>query len=100
MTGSDCVKRPLCPSIRPFFIVLRSAPGGGRANGGSEPVAAAEFSANKVAVFAKSPTQRGDLNLQVLLRDNDAWPRTAQKFVFGDQRSVGFQQDQEEIEGA
>ena len=25
MTGSSCVKRPLCPSVRPFFIVLSSA---------------------------------------------------------------------------
>jgi hypothetical protein len=25
LTGSSCVKRPLCPSVRPFFIVLSSA---------------------------------------------------------------------------
>jgi len=74
-------------------------PGDGRANCNSKPVAAAELGADKVAVFAKSLAQRGNLNLQVLLRDNDAWPDTAHKLVFGDQRSVGLQQDQEEIEG-
>src|SRR5712671_7526573 len=79
---------------------LTSTPGDGRANCPSEPVAAAELSADKVSVFAKSLAQRGDLNLQILLRDNDAWPHTTQELVFGDQRSVSLQQDQEEIEGA
>jgi hypothetical protein len=77
-----------------------SNPGDSRANWGSEPVAAAELSADKVTVFAESLAQRGDLNLQIFLRDNDAWPHTAHELVFGDQRSVGLQQDQEEIEGA
>src|ERR1700736_3316044 len=79
---------------------LTSTPGDGRANRASEPVAAAELGADKVAVLPKSLAQCGDLNLQVLLRDNDAWPHTAQELVFGDQRSVGLQQDQEEIERA
>src|SRR5260221_5436898 len=74
---------------------LTSTPGDGRANGSSEPIAAAELSAYKVAVFAKSLAQCGDLNLQVLLRDNDAWPHTTYELVFGDQRSVSLQQDQE-----
>src|SRR5215831_20716935 len=74
-----------------------STPGAGRANWGSEPVAAADLSPDKVPVFAKSLAQRGDMNLQVLLRDNDARPHTAHKLVFGDQRSVGLQQNHEEI---
>ena len=52
------------------------------------------------AVFAEGLAQGVDLNLQVLLRDNNAWPHTAHQLVFGDQRSVGLQQHQEEIEGA
>ena len=95
-SGNQPLTRPVPPSRR----ALTSTPGDGRANCGSEPVAAAELGADKVAVFAKGLAQRGDLNLQVLLRDNDAWPHTAHKLVFGDQRSVGLQQDQEEIEGA
>ena len=77
---------------------LTSTPGDGRANCGSEPVAAAELGPDKVAVFAKSFAQRGDLNLQVLLRDNNAWPNTGHKLVFGDQRSVALQEDQQEID--
>jgi hypothetical protein len=80
--------------------VRTRARGDGRANCYSEPVAAAELSADKVAVVAKSPAQRKDLNLQVLLRDNDAGPHTTHQLVFGDERSVGLQQRQEEIEGA
>ena len=53
---------------------MTSTPGDGRADWGSEPVAAAELGPDKVAVFAKSFAQRGDLNLQVFFRDNDAWP--------------------------
>jgi hypothetical protein len=79
---------------------LTSIPGEGRTNRGSEPVAAAELSADKLAVFPESPAQRGDLDLQVLLRDNNAWPHTTHKVVFADQRSIGLQQDQEKIEGA
>jgi hypothetical protein len=88
--------RPAPPSRRP----LASTPGGGRANCGREPVAAAELGADEVAVFTKSLAQREDLSLQVLLRDNDAGPHTAHKLVLADQRSVGLQQHQEEIERA
>ena len=84
----------------PLRRALTSTPGDGRANCGSEPIAAAKLSADKVAVFAKSPAQPRDLNLQVRLRHNDTRPYTAKQFVFGEQRSVGLQQDQEEIEGA
>jgi len=85
--------------VPPSRRALTSTPGDGRADWGSEPVAAAELGPDKVATFAKSFAQRGDLNLQVFFRDNDAWPHTAHKLVFGDQRSVGLQQDQEKIEG-
>jgi hypothetical protein len=86
--------------VPPSRRALTSTPGDGRANCPGEAVAAAELSADKVAVFAKGLAQRGDLNLQVLLRDNDPRPHTADELVLGDQRSVGLEQDQEEIEGA
>ena len=84
----------------PSRRTLTCSPGDGRANCGSKPVAAAELGADKVAVFAKSLAQRGDLNLQILFGDDNSWPHTAHELVFGDQRSVGLQQDEEEIEGA
>src|SRR5580700_485350 len=79
---------------------LTSTRGEGRTNRSSEAVAAAELGPDKIAVFAKSLAQLGDLNLKVLLRDDDAWPHTAHELFFGDQRSVGLQQGQEEIESA
>src|SRR5260370_40387152 len=87
--------RALTRSVPPSRRALTSTPGDGRADWGSEPVAAAELGPDKLAVFAKSLAQRGDLNLQVFFRNNCAWPNTAHKLVFGDQRSVGLQQDQE-----
>src|ERR1700680_3363263 len=92
--------QPLPRPAPPPRWALASTPGGGRANCGREPVTAAELGADKVAVVAKSLAQREDLSLQVLLRDNDAAPDTAHKLVLGDQRSVGVEQYQEEIEGA
>jgi hypothetical protein len=86
--------------IRPVPGSRRELTREGRANWGSEAVAAAELGPDTVAVFAKCFAQRGDLNLQILLRDDDAWPHTAQELVFGDERSVGLQQDQQEIDGA
>jgi hypothetical protein len=86
--------------VLPSRRALASTPGDGRADCGSEPVAAAELGADKVAVFAESLAQCGNLNLQVLFRDDDARPHTPHKLVLGDQRSVGLQQDEEEIEGA
>jgi len=68
-------------------------------NRGSKPVPPAKFRADQIAVVAKSFAQLKDLNLQILVGDNDPWPHTAHKLVFGDQRSVGPQQDEEEIEG-
>ena len=69
----------------PLRRALINIPGGCRANCGSKPIAAAELSADRVAVFAKSPAQRRDLNLQVRLRHNDTRPYAAKEFVFGDQ---------------
>src|SRR5271165_6253888 len=93
---TEALARPMPPSRR----ALTTTPGDDRANSGSESVPAAELGADKVAVVAKSLAQREDLNLQVLLRNKNAWPHTAEKLVFGDQRSVSLQQDQEEIKGA
>jgi hypothetical protein len=45
-------------------------------------------------VVAKRLAQRADLDLQVLLRDGNTRPYTAKKLVLGDQRSVGFDQNQ------
>ena len=67
---------------------------------GRETVAAAELGPDKVAVFAKGFAHRGDLNFQVLIRHSDARPDAVHELVFSNQRSVGLQQDQEEIEGA
>ena len=68
---------PLIARALSLRRVLTSIRGEDGANGGSEPVAAAELGPDKFAVFAKSFAQQGDLNLQVLLRDDDAWPPTA-----------------------
>ena len=89
---------PLIWQVPSWCRALTSTPCDGRANCGSKPIAAAELGPDKIAVFAKSLAQREDLNLQVLLRDNDAWPHAAHELFFGDQRSVGLQQGQEEIE--
>jgi hypothetical protein len=70
-------------------LALTSTRSDGRADGGGEPVAEPEFSANKIAVFAKSPAQRPDLNLEVVLRDHYAWPDALSQLAFGDERSVG-----------
>jgi hypothetical protein len=79
---------------------LTSTRGEGRTNRSSEAVAAAELGPDKFAVVAKSFAQRGDLDLEVLFRDNDAWPHAVHELFFGDERSVGLQQDQKEVEGA
>jgi hypothetical protein len=79
---------------------VRSTLAEARVNFGRETVAAAELGPDKVAVFAEGFAHRGDLNFQVLLRDSDARPDAAHELVFSNQRSVGLQQDQEEIEGA
>ena len=84
----------------PLRRAATPAPWDGRANCASEPVAAAELSADQLAIFTKSLAQRADLDLQIPFRDDNPLPSTAHKLVFGDQRSVGLQQDQKEIESA
>jgi hypothetical protein len=85
--------------VPPSRRALTGAPGDGRANCGSKPVTAADLGADQVAVITKHPAQRGDLNLQVCLRNNHARPNTAKDLVLVDQRSVGLQQDQKDVEG-
>ena len=84
--------------MSPSGWMLTSTRGEGRTNRSSEAVAAAELGPDKFAVFAKSFAQRGDLDLEVLFRDNDAWPHAVHELFFGDERSVGLYQGQEEIE--
>ena len=61
-----------------------------RAGHTGEPVAAAEIGLDEIAVPAQRFAQCGDLSLHVLLRNNDAWPHTAEQLVFGDQGPVGL----------
>jgi hypothetical protein len=57
------------------------------------------FGADKVAVVAKRPPQRKDLNLKVLLHNGDPRPGKRQQLLFGDQRSVSLEQGQQNFEG-
>jgi len=74
--------------------------GGIRAQYANEPVAAPEFCADEIAVRAERFAQRGDLNLEVLFRHNNARPHPAEQLSFRDELAVGLQQDQKEVEGA
>jgi hypothetical protein len=65
-----------------------------------ESVALAEFRADEIAVRAQCFAQCGDVNLQVLCRDKDARPHPSEKLLFCDERTVGLQQNQKEVEGA
>jgi hypothetical protein len=65
-----------------------------------EPIAAAEFRADEIAVRAQCFAQCGDVNLQVLFRYYDARPQPVEKLIFCDERAVGLQQNQKEVEGA
>ena len=53
-----------------------------------------------IAVFAESPSQREDLGLQVVLRDDDTRPDTSQEMLFADKCPIGLQQGQQELERA
>jgi hypothetical protein len=79
---------------------LRRPPLSTRADCGSESVAAAELGKDEIAVFAKGSPQRGNLHFQILLGDDNARPDANEKLLFGDQRSIGLQQGQQELEGA
>jgi hypothetical protein len=63
-------------------------------------VAAAEFRADDIAVRAERFAQRGDLNLEVLFRDHEARPHSAEELLFGQEQAVGLQEDRKEIECA
>jgi hypothetical protein len=71
-----------------------------RAENAGEAVAAAEFRADDIAVRAERFAQRGDLDLEVLFRHHYARPHTAEELVLGDERAVGLQKDQKQIESA
>jgi hypothetical protein len=74
--------------------------GGVRAQYANEPVAAPEFRTDEIAVRAQCFAQGGDVNLEVLFRYYDARPHPVEKLLFCDERAVGLQQDQKEVEGA
>jgi hypothetical protein len=66
----------------------------------SEAITAAKVRADQPAVSAKRFAQCGDVNLQVLFRYYDARPHPVEKLLLCDERAVGLQQDQKEVEGA
>jgi len=66
----------------------------------SEPVAAPAFGADEIALRAECFAQIRDLNLEVVFRHNNVRPHPSEKFLFCDERAVGLQQDQKEVEGA
>ena len=74
--------------------------GGVRARYANEPVAAPEFRTDEIAVSAQCFAQGGDLNFEVLIRNNNARPHPVEKLLLCDERAVGLQQDQKEVEGA
>jgi hypothetical protein len=53
-----------------------------------------------MAVRTQCSAQGRDLKLQVLCRYYDARPHPAHELLFRDERAVGLQQDQQEVEGA
>jgi hypothetical protein len=72
---------------------------GVRAKYANEPVAAPDFRTNEIAVRAQCFAQVRDLDLEVLVRHSDAQPRASEKFLFCDERTVGLQQDQKDVQG-
>jgi hypothetical protein len=63
-------------------------------------VAPTELRADKIAALNKCLAQCSYLDLQILLGDNDARPDAAQQLFLRDQRTICFEQDQEQIESA
>ena len=55
---------------------------------------------DEVPVSAQCFAQCRNLKLDVFFRHDDARPHPAHELLFGDERAVGLQQDQQEIEGA
>jgi hypothetical protein len=74
--------------------------GGTRAQYANEPVAAPEFRTDEIAVRAECFAQGGDLNLEVLVRHSNVRPHPVVELLLRDERAVGLQQDQEEVESA
>jgi hypothetical protein len=72
---------------------------GVRAQYANEPVAAPEFRTDEIPVRAERFAQGGDLNLEVIFRHNNVGPRSVEKLILCDERAVGLQQDQKEVEG-
>src|SRR5262249_22885130 len=73
---------------------------GCRTHRSGKSVAAAELRADKITAVAEGLAQRRDMDLQILLDDNNAWPDPAQQLLLSDQRTIRFEQDQEHIESA
>jgi hypothetical protein len=74
--------------------------GGIRAQYANETVAAAEFRTDEISIRAECSPQCGDLNLEVLFAYNNARPHPVEKLLLCNERAVGLQQDQKEVEGA
>ena len=93
------------PSSRPAPVALQcrgltGSPAVCRTDRRGKPVTQAEIRSDKAAIIAESFAQGRDLNLQVLLGDEDAWPDTAQEILLADQCTIGLEQYKEEIKGA
>jgi hypothetical protein len=73
---------------------------GDRACGGCKAIPAAEFGPDKVTVLAESLAQQRDLNLEISRVDKNARPNKGQEFVLCDKRSVGLDEDHQDIDGA
>src|ERR1700757_3571172 len=71
-----------------------------RTDRSGESITAAELRTDKITALAEGLAYRTDLDLQVLLGHNDVWPDPAQQLLLRDQRTIGFEQDQEQIESA
>ena len=54
---------------------------------------------DEIAVRAECFAQRGDLNLEALFAYNNTRPHPVEKLLLCDERAVGLQQDQKEVEG-
>src|SRR5260370_7831203 len=74
--------RALTRSVPPSRRALTSTPGDGRADWGSEPVAAAEPAPDKLASFAKTLAQRAAPTLQVFFPTTPACPTTPHTLSF------------------
>src|ERR1700740_3139437 len=66
----------------------------------NEPVTTPEFRTDEITVRAQCFAQGGDLNFEVLVRHNNARPHPFEELLLRDERAVGLQQDQEEVESA